>query len=579
MAQTLVLINSSIASVHDAQQLILPYLDHIGIAYELVDVFHQPLPADLDQHPLIIVAQRLLDPHGRRLGSDGVRLLREAVEQGTGLVSFDPTLELAQPGMLETTQERTPADTVTVVDNGHCITAGHEAGETFILVGPLAMPGLPPNGDTVLLRFGDRPLLAVGSLGKGRVVRWATARWAHTRVLGPMAGLDDIFWRSLVWAARKPFVIRSLAPLVAMRVDDVAASGERWGQSPLFWAEIAAQHGFRPWLGLFLYNLTGPAIAEVRSLVERGRATAFPHAFGRPPRAGDSKWFYTPDALPLRSASYDEFIYFDHEHGQPWSDAEAAHGLHAVDAWYATHGPLPISTYAVAHWYEMGSNVVPHMVDRWGVEFLGKIQDIDAPLRNETPWLRLGPFRRYELPGSCLFDPALRGDRPVYYADFMTIGGRRLFNCVTEIRDDAGYEWAPDPDVAGTVGRGVRQLRRALDSMAPAVLFTHETDFIYRIPPEQWETALAQIAHAIRPYNPLFVTLDQAVRIVRATHTTRLAAWQANSAIDRIVITITGHSDVPTHCRVYTESDQALAGTLVTIPPVDGESTIHVTLS
>ncbi|MGB9746412.1 MAG: hypothetical protein ACPLXM_05740 [Bacteroidales bacterium] len=38
----------------------------------------------------------------------------------------------------------------------------------------------------------------------------------------------------------------------------------------------------------------------------------------------------TTDAMPLRAENYDEFIYFDHHNGKPWSDEEAQRGLDAV---------------------------------------------------------------------------------------------------------------------------------------------------------------------------------------------------------------------------------------------------------
>jgi len=92
-----------------------------------------------------------------------------------------------------------------------------------------------------------------------------------------------VLWRSLVWAARKPFALRGLPPLVTMRVDEVAGQGVLWQQSPLYWVHLANRHGFKPWLGLFIYNLTEPAVNELRDLIQRDQATAFPHAFGRAP--------------------------------------------------------------------------------------------------------------------------------------------------------------------------------------------------------------------------------------------------------------------------------------------------------
>jgi hypothetical protein len=106
----------------------------------------------------------------------------------------------------------------------------------------------------------------------------------------------------------------------------------------------------------------------------------------------------------------------------------------------------------------------------------------------------------------------------VYYADFLDVGNETFFNCLTEIRDDADYEWAPDNDVAATVGRGVRQLERAMNSLALAVLFTHETDYIYRIKPGNWNSELKQISDQIAEYKTRYMLLDDAMRLVKHTN-------------------------------------------------------------
>jgi hypothetical protein len=390
-------------------------------------------------------------------------------------------------------------------------------------------------------------------------------------VLGPLAGLDDVLWRSLVWAARKPFALRGLPPLVTMRVDDVAGRGGLWGQSPLYWIDIANRHGFKPGLGLFMYDLTEPAVNELRDLIQRGQATALPEAFGRPPRSAESGFFYYERALPWRATEYDEFIYFDHQRRRPWSDEEAARGLAAVDEWYAAHAPLPMSCCIGPHWYEMGSNVVAHVHDRWGVDFTGTVMDVDLAYDIRVPWLKAGPFRRYERPGTAIIHPDRRGTRPVYYADFVNLGGRQFFNCVTEIRDDAGYEWRPDNDVAATAGRGVRQLRRALDSMALAVLFTHETDHVQYIKPDAWTAEVAQVAEGIADYNPIYVTQDEGVRYVRATRTSHLESCRYDPSIGEVVAPFTGYADMPTHFFLFTESGGELHARLVDVPAFEGK--------
>ena len=67
--------------------------------------------------------------------------------------------------------------------------------------------------------------------GSGHAVQWGSYDWMSHDVLGPLFGLDDLVWRSIVWAARKPFVMQGLPPFVTMRMDDVI--------DPSWWIDIA----------------------------------------------------------------------------------------------------------------------------------------------------------------------------------------------------------------------------------------------------------------------------------------------------------------------------------------------------
>jgi len=587
----LVLVNSGSPAYQDGMQIVLPYLDHFGVPYRIIDLMYTPLPVDVAEQALVVVAHRQRDMDGRRLGDGGKRALIDAFQHGCGYVSFDPLLfdsaDAAKSGHLSRTPHApVSGDVIKFGDCTHYITALHETGETLALGQSLSMlPSAPFHGSAdatdsaTLLTVGDAPVLSVQQLGQGRLVTWATSDWGRTTVLGPVAGLDDVLWRSLVWAARKPFALRGMPPFLTMRVDDVAGTGGLWHESPLYWVRTCNRYGLKPWLGLFLYNLTPDAIAETKTLVADGQATAFPHAFGRPPRHGARDYFYSDQALPLRSTTYDEFIYFDHERGRPWPDDEAARGLAAVDAWHARTG-IPISPYAVAHWYEAGLNVMRHLQQRWGVEFICKIQDADASLSKDNPWLALGPFRRHELPGACHSDTTRRSGRPVYYADFVNFGGVQLFNCVTEIRDDAGYEWAPDNDIPATVCRGVRQLRRALDSMVLPVLFTHETDYIYKISPDAWEAEIAQIMGAIHDdgYEPVCVTLDEGARYARALRTSRMTSCSWDAARRVVSASYTGHADVTTQFLIFTDSDAGITSRRADVPAFSEHALVEVQL-
>jgi len=289
-------------------------------------------------------------------------------------------------------------------------------------------------------------------------------------------------------------------------------------------------------------------------------------------KAEDYPFYYYPDAMPLRSDSYDEFIYFNHHLGKSWSDDEAERGLKAADDWIRVHQPLPLSRYFVPHWYEFDENVAGHVARKWGMEFIALPKPAGVPYDESVHWLRGGPFRLHETPQSC------RIVRPVYYADTVTFAGERFFNCLTEIRDDAGYEWAPDNDVQATAGRGVRQLKRSLNAMALAVLFTHETDYIYRIRPENWEEALRLIADGIRGDDPVFMTMDDALKVVRATKTSKIESGDWIPSDQRIEIRFTGDADVRTGFYVFTGQEGGLRKTLIQVEAFHGEKTVEAEL-
>ncbi len=559
----LVLLNSASPGVHQARDWVIPYLYHFGVPFDRLDLRRQSLPQALNSYPLILFAHPSLDDAGIRLGREGLSWLRNAIQAGTGLVSFDPQLSCKLAGAPSSGARLPGLAEIEIAGGDHYITQNHLAGEQITLLSELEIDQVPAG--VQLAGSGSQALLVANQLGKGRMLNWASAGWIHTRVLGPLAGLDDLFWRGLVWAARKPFCLRGLPPLMTMRVDDVAGWGSLWERSPLYWLEDACRLGFKPWLGLFVYNLPGETVNQLRPHLQHSRATAFPHAFGRPNRDPLDQYFYYENALPLRANNYDEFIYFNHQQGKPWSDAEATRGMQAVDDWYAAHSPLPMSSCVIPHWGEIGSNVIEHVHDHWGGDLLVTYHGVDAPLEG-SPWLVGGPFRKYEVPGSALFDREDRGDRPVYYADFQNFAGKHFFHCFSEVRNDTGYEWAPDNDIQATVQRGLSQLKRALDSMALPTLFTHETDYIYKISPENWQEILQRISAGIAVYNPLQVTLDDGMRIVRTTKTATFSDCFYKLETNEIQAVFHGYVDVPSSFYLFTGTSQKIDCRLVQVP-------------
>ncbi|WP_059437674.1 Ig-like domain-containing protein, partial [Anaeromyxobacter sp. PSR-1] len=541
--------NSASARYADAQQRIQPYLDHLGVPYSILDLATTELGPEVANHALIVIGHASIDPTGQYLSAGEQSTLEAAVRGGCGLVNFD--FDLATSSRTARYQFvtdlfgfgygwNTSGEGILFPSGApsQWVTNRHSAGE---IVWARQMPAasvIPGPGATVLARYWDSndPFLVATAYGQGRAVQFTSYEWMSRSIRGPLRGLDDLVWRSLAWAARKPFVMQGLPNFLTMRVDDVI--GGFW------WVQIANDLQLKPWLGLFYKSISEANAADLAALTAAGQATASVH--------GDAPGFF----------------YYDHFAQAPFSDATLAAYFQDATDWHQQRG-IPISSLVVPHFYEIGPNAFPWL-QTWGVRSVATHMTPGEPYG--APWLMLKPFRVYEAGAS---DDAA----PVAYADYVTVPGHpelsgQFFNCLTEIRDDAGYEWYPDAtDVPGTVGRGTRQLRRALDSMALATLFTHEP-YIQSFAPTDWRTSLQTILGNVAGYTPVYVTLDEACEYLRAKHDSRIASSVFDPVTQVLTTVVTGRTDVATQFMVFTEQSGEVQQAWAGIPAFSGSTQI-----
>ncbi len=493
-------LNSSSPEVSKGVEKIIPYLDHFGVSYTAVDLASELVPSNSEKSVLVIIS------HSQLIGNDNVlkkkldQFLVNCISSGIGILSFDPLLPSTLLSYSNNEFGIDPdVDELKFSEEKHYITEYHQAGEIQDLFGYMSVPKMKNSNANVLISANEHPLLVVNADKPGKIVQWTSQDWMYYSILGPLGGMDDCLWRSIVWAARKPFTMQALPRIATMRVDDVAGCGrQQWDETPLYWVKTVNKYGFKPWLGLFNYNLTPEAIEELKELVTSGLATASPHAFGRPPRPESSmdnfeayyKYqmvpghfipeYYYPDAIPYLSEYYDEFIYYDHNNRKPWPDSIAKIAFAAMDKWYEEVGPLPMSKYVIPHWGEMGTNTVSHIADKWHAEFSVKYA-LDKSWGDSGFVIKTAPFNLYD--ESIVGRPKENAQtgRASYSADFIELAGEKFFAFTSVISDLTGYELQPDNNVEATAERGIETLSRGLEGKSLAVLFTHETDYIFTI--------------------------------------------------------------------------------------------------
>ena len=555
-ADAVVLVNSHSANYLDFQHFIRPYLDNFGIPYTVQDIATSAPGPGIGNYAVIIIGHNQLDINKTYLTTTAQANLSLAVASGTGLVNFDSDLYTGTTARYQFVQDifgfsyasgatgssvSLPATEPS--SQMHYITARHPANDSVGLRGSLTVAGITvPAGATTLATTGGRPLVAVKQYGQGRAVQWGGYGWMVSTVLGPVDGLDDLVWRGVVWAARKPFVMRGLPNFVTLRVDDVSG--------PFEWVHSANAVGFKPFLALFYKNISESYTSDLRTLTTSGNATASIH-----------------------SVDYGTaFFYFNHATEKPWSDSVQANNFTLGTQWHASHG-IPMSKICATHYSEIGLNAFAGL-KAWGMEYV-PIEIVPGTIEYATPgapWLVGGPYRLYESP-----QPG-QVNWPTYYADWLTVPGHpefngQFFNIYSEVRDASGCaEWCPDNDVAGSISRATQMAKRALDSMVMTTIFTHEW-YISPVSAANWQAILQGLANNLASYNPSYVTLDYASQYVRATRTSRLLSSGYDPVSGQVTATLSGTTDLDTSVYVFVGADSSITSSFGTVPVFSGTVT------
>ncbi len=550
-AGAVVIVNSTSASYPDFARMIQPYLDHFGVPYELLDIATDAVDDDAVNRALIIIGHNRLDETLTFLTAAEQGSIVDAVASGSGLVSFDrvlasggsPIYSFAQDLLQASYGSNRSAGSIEIQEGPlHFIVERHDASELIDLKSSMTVLGMTPSPDSdVVASAGGEPLVTTRSHGQGKVVQWGSYDWISNSVKGPVYGLDDLVWRSMVWAARKPFVMQGLPNFLTMRVDDADGRGLE-GPASFDWLDMAIDDfGYKPWVGVFSRDINATEGAMLSQRANAGEATVSIHSFRT-----------------------DEFFFLDHYvNWGDWPDSVMANHFTEGTQWHLDHD-IPISKLVLPHLYEIGTNAFQGLAD-WGVEFA--VTQMEPGNLYGAPGLLLGPFRKFETQPSDSTDPH-------YYADFLEVPGHpefdgQFFNCVTEVRDDAGYEWYPSDDVNGSIGRGTRQSKRAFDSMVLATLFTHEYLLNY-IQPANFRLILEGIQANLAPYNPEYVTLDYACQYVRAMATSNISQTILDRSTGVLTTSLTGSADMDTRFYLFTQNGNDIVEQQIDVPAFVG---------
>ncbi|NQT58889.1 MAG: hypothetical protein HQ557_07905 [Bacteroidetes bacterium] len=451
------------------EQAVLSALQHFGIPFtmKLVDAEWTGSSAakEVLSHAAVMLPQSGTFSRFSKAYSEQ---LKQAVDGGLGLVCYEPQVELL-PGWVQQVCKIDPAsirhDTFSELitrNTEHFITWTRPLNECVWSDQKLdysvctADGGVPGGGTSLLESEAGDSLVLLGDGGTGRIVLFPfSVKFFTMEYLGHACGADDIFTRSLIWAARKPFLTWSMPPKAGLVIDDCSGSYDHFG-----YLDVMNKHDWVPYLGLFTETIDEVAHEDI-------------HMQAKKLHVG---WVDGSIDIGFHALRYNDSFCFNHLDQCPRTISELQIRFASWDRYEKQWG-IQHSPWAHPHFGEVGSNAIPFYLER-GIEFLTYILPLDAawfevpsvkePLSMQPPFGHAGYYIS-ELPN---------------YPEMM------VFNCVLDhknrtsadyvVRTD--YLWdhttfwneAEKPMIQESAQTLADQIRRGIDSGFYGEGATHE---------------------------------------------------------------------------------------------------------
>ena len=536
------------------QEVMWSALDFFGMPYEVFDLAKNSLSLEvLRSHSVIVIGQGHL---GDSLSEEDTKLIVDAVKEGVGLVCFDGDLHRYKPPFknalgLRTSEEPTHMPFLTtgrvrIWDNNHFITATKDLH--FIQFNKPMEVGNVVNIEKehrVLMKIANgsgRPALITETYGKGKVVLFAISPkiWMQG-YLGHGGGLDDVFWKSIVWASRKPFAILAMPPFVTIRIDDCS------GANDFEWIKILNKHGFIPHVSLFTDNIGEKGAKIIKELYDAELAEFSVHAFTY------IKQVYWNPKEPLKVP------HRAIEEGNEYSEDELKNFFKKLDDYCEKWG-IKWSKVLVVHYGEIGKNVIPFLKER-GIKYFADPYIFSTPLGKYRIYLsklkRLKPFNGQG--GIIDYHPD--------YPEFFIIESRGIKRAFVDFLGEASRRKV---DVELIVRRTASYIKNCLDSLFPAVLVTHEPKIsIWNS--EEWDRLLSRIDELTSKYEKIYKSYSYIAKYAENLYNSQLTYANYSITTGEVQCRLEGESNMPLYLHIFKDKADWVERSFKEVPAYKGE--------
>ena len=515
-----------------ARRSIVAALNHYGVPYRVLDLAKAREPSQgFTSHQAILLAQEDI---GDSISGALARQITSTVASGVGFISFDHRID-RYPDALKALALATPdgatheIDGIVVPPADQFIVERRRTERLHRLRRPVDLVCVVNTGAArILLETEEQmPAALIGTSGNSRVVQFLVSpRLWDQDCFGHGEGLDDVFWRSIVWAARKPFLMKAMPAYVGLRVSHVTGAADG-----LEWLRTAVEHGWTPLLGLHIDKIHPTEWGVLSSLAQSGKILC------------------SPETLTDQDG-----LFFDHPAGYPYPEEALQAGMERMDA-PLTEFSIPLSQSFSPYQGEYGRNTLPPLKER-GIgysltPFLPDEARKDAHLNWEpAPYGNPGFIMDY-LPGHNNLFVTVATLLPSDRADEANSRHYRLVSTTDENFLEPTLRASRTIIIVDNINRAIRS---GLDARFYGMITLEERDIV-DLTGEEWETVLAHMGQAAREYNGIKMSLDSIGAYARSKVNTCLTYAGFDSMERKLRIVMEGSATVPMQLQLFNDED------------------------
>lgn len=566
-------LNPTVAVIVDTRRVeylltkstVLRGLEHWGMPYRIIDLAATTsLPTAISRSGVVMVGQEYL---GESLGPHLGDLIHH-IENGAALVNLDYTL-FTYPDLyreligMRGSAEEISVDSLVVTGESHPILSGRTSGPTRALKQPVPAIRAVGLDDGALLAAGTgESLLRTQKVGRGKIVQWLVSpKLWNQGYLGFAQGLDGLLWRSIAWAAPKPFCMNAMPPFVRFRFDD--CNGHWREPADLAFVDELNRRGHTPSICFCLRALTPAGASRASELQRAGKIDLAPHTHspGTSLFFGDSSGEYSTEKFREIFAELD--------------DARRKWGVN----W---------STILSDHEHEWSPRVVPFLRER-GIRH--KMNILLPGERWNDPHIdwRPGPYGSMSyaldrLPGNLSdffvvfnhhpsFDSARvyaeGSSRPFFYHRPGGFGHQKWDFLNGLVRGPESRA----KDLGSVVDRLVEHTRIGVDSLFFGGSISH-SHFTRHLSKSDWVEILDRSEQRLKGTEQIPASYDEIADYAEARAGTRMNAARAGE--NEVEVRLSGRSSRSLQLSVYNEADGELVRTETEVPAFEHQTTIRV---